>query len=101
LHLPEQPSIAVLPFANMSNDPEPAFFADRLTDDLITDLSQVAGLFVITRNSSFAYKGKSVDVRSIARNLGVRYVVEGSARRTAGRVRINVQLIDAIAGGHI
>jgi len=101
LPLPTTPSIAILPFANMSNDPEHEFFADGLTEDLITDLSQVAGLFVIARNSSFAYKGKTVDVRSIARNLGVRYVLEGSARRAAGRVRINVQLIDAIGGGHL
>jgi TolB-like protein/class 3 adenylate cyclase/Flp pilus assembly protein TadD len=101
LPLPTAPSIAVLPFINMSSDPEHEFFADGLTDDLITDLSKAAGLFVIARNTSFAYKGKSVDVRSIARNLGVRYVLEGSARRAAGRVRINVQLIDAIAGGHI
>jgi TolB-like protein len=72
-----------------------------LTDDLITDLSQAPGLFVIARNSSFVYKGKSADVRSVARNLGVRYVLEGSARRAAGRVRINVQLIDAIGGGHL
>jgi len=101
LPVPTPPSIAILPFTNMSSDPEHEFFADGLTEDLITDLSQVAGLFVIARNSSFAYKGKSVDVRSIARNLGVRYIVEGSARRAAGRVRINVQLVDAIAGGHI
>src|SRR5262249_56450675 len=98
LPLPTLPSIAILPFTNVSSDPEHEFFADGLTEDLITDLSQVAGLFVIARNSSFAYKGKSVDVRSIARNLGVRYIVEGSARRAAGRVRINVQLVDAIAG---
>jgi TolB-like protein/class 3 adenylate cyclase len=101
LALPDKPSIAVLPFENLSADPEQGYFADGLTEDLITDLSQVPGLFVIARNSSFAYKGKSVDVRSIARNLGVRYVLEGSARRAAGRVRINVQLIDAITGGHI
>ena len=101
LPLPATPSIAILPFTNMSSDPEHEHFADGLTEDLITDLSQVAGLFVIARNSSFAYKGKSVDVRSIARNLGVRYVLEGSARRATGRVRINVQLIDAIAGGHM
>jgi TolB-like protein/predicted Zn-dependent protease len=101
LTLPEKPSIAVLPFVNMSTDPEHEFFADGLSEDLITDLSQVPGLFVIARNSSFAYKGKSVDVRSIARNLGVRYVLEGSARRAAGRVRINAQLIDAIGGGHL
>jgi TolB-like protein len=101
LALPDKPSIAVLPFENMSADPEQAYFADGLTEDLITDLSQVPGLFVIARNSSFAYKAKSVDLRSIARNLGVRYVLEGSARRAAGRVRINVQLIDAIDGGHL
>jgi len=96
---PDKPSIAVLPFENLGGDREQEYFADGLTEDLITDLSQVPGLFVIARNSSFAYKGKSVDVRSIARNLGVRHVLEGSARRDAGRVRINVQLIDAIDGG--
>jgi len=101
LALPDKPSIAVLPFESMSADPEQAYFADGLTEDLITDLSQVPGLFVIARHSSFAYKAKSVDVRSIARSLGVRYVLEGSARRAAGRVRINVQLIDAIGGGHL
>jgi TolB-like protein/Flp pilus assembly protein TadD len=99
--LPSKPSIAVLPFKNLSSDPEHEFFADGLTEDLITDLSRVAGLFVIASNSSFAYKGQSVDVRTIARDLGVRYILEGSARRAAGRARINVQLIDAIAGGHI
>ena len=101
LPLPTKPSIAVLPFTNMSTDPEHEPFADGLTEDLITDLSRNVGLFVIARNSTFAYKGKSVDVRRIARELGVRYLLEGSARRAAGRVRINVQLIDAIGGGHI
>jgi TolB-like protein len=96
-----RPSVAVLPFINMSTDPEQEYFADGLTEDLITDLSRTAGLFVIARHSSFAYKGKSVDVRSIAGDLGVRYVLEGSARRAAGRVRINVQLVDAIGGGHV
>ena len=85
----------------MSNDPEQETFADGLTEDLITDLSRNAGLFVIARNSTFAYKGKSVDARRIASDLGVRYLLEGSARRAAGRVRINVQLIDAIGGGHL
>ena len=99
LALPDKPSIAVLPFANMSSDPEQEHFADGLTEDLITDLSRNAGLFVIARNSSFVYKGKSVDVRRIASDLGVRYLLEGSARRAAGKVRINVQLIDAIGGG--
>jgi TolB-like protein/class 3 adenylate cyclase len=99
--LPAKPSVAVLPFTNMSSDPEHEHFGDGLTDDLITDLSQAPGLFVIARNSCFAYKGKPVDVRTIARDLGVRYVVEGSVRRVAERVRINVQLIDALGGGHL
>lgn len=99
--LPKKPSIAVLPFTNMSDESEQGHFADGLTEDLITDLSRNAGLFVIARNSTFTYKGKSIDVRTIARDLGVRYLLEGSARRAAGRVRINVQLIDAIGGGHL
>jgi TolB-like protein/class 3 adenylate cyclase/Tfp pilus assembly protein PilF len=101
LPLPDKPSIVVLPFVNMSADPEQAYFVDGLTEDLITDLSKVSELFVIARNSSFAYKGRSVDVRQIARELGVKYVLEGSARRAGDRVRINAQLIDAAAGGHI
>jgi TolB-like protein/class 3 adenylate cyclase/Tfp pilus assembly protein PilF len=101
LPLPTKPSIAVLPFANMNNDPEQEVFVDGLTEDLITDLSRAPGLFVIARNSTFAYKGKSLDARAIARDLGVRYLLEGSARRAAGRVRINAQLIDAIGGGHL
>ena len=99
--LPVKPSIAVLPFVNMSNEPEQDSFVDGLTEDLITDLSRNAGLFVIARNSTFAYKGRSMDVRLIAQDLGVRYLLEGSARRAAGRVRINVQLIDAIGGEHL
>jgi TolB-like protein/cytochrome c-type biogenesis protein CcmH/NrfG len=101
LPLPSKPSIAVLPFTNMSGEAEQDVFADGLTEDLITDLSRNAGLFVIARHSTFAYKGKSLDVRQIARDLGVRYVLEGSARRAAGRVRINVQLIDAVGGNHL
>ena len=101
LPLPAKPSVAVLPFTNMSNDPDQEPFADGLTEDLITDLSRNAGLFVIARNSTFAYKGKSTDARRIASDLGVRYLLEGSVRRAAGRVRINVQLIDAIGGGHL
>ncbi|MER9029618.1 adenylate/guanylate cyclase domain-containing protein [Mesorhizobium sp. M0674] len=101
LALPDKPSIVVLPFVNMSADAEQAYFVDGLTEDLITDLSKVPELFVIARNSSFAYKGRSVDTRQIARELGVKYVLEGSARRVADRVRINAQLIDAPAGGHI
>lgn len=101
LPLPDRPSIAVLPFADMSADPGQEYFVDGLTEDLITDLSRHPGLFVIARNSTFAYKGKATDVRRIARDLGVRYVLEGSARRAGGRVRINVQLIDATGGGHV
>jgi TolB-like protein/class 3 adenylate cyclase len=101
LPLPLKPSIAILPFTNLSNDPEQEIFVDGLTEDLITDLSRTSGLFVIARNSTFAYKGRSVDARRIAHDLGVRYLLEGSARRAAGRVRINVQLIDAIGGDHL
>jgi len=101
LSLPDKPSIVVLPFVNISADAEQSYFVDGLTEDLITDLSKVPELFVIARNSSFAYKGRSIDIRQIARELGVKYVLEGSARRAAGRVRINAQLIDARAGGHI
>ncbi len=99
--LPDKSSVAVLPFINMSSDAEQEFFADGLTEDLITDLSKVRGLLVIARNSSFSYKGRSVDIRSIARELGVRYVVEGSIRRASTRVRINAQLIEAASGSHI
>ncbi|KRB22091.1 guanylyl cyclase [Mesorhizobium sp. Root695] len=97
---PPKLSIAVLPLANMSGDAEQAFFTDGLTEDIITDLSNVPGFFVIARNSTFAYKGKSTDVRQIAHDLGVRYILEGSARRSAERLRINVQLIDAAGGGN-
>ncbi len=101
LQLPEGPSIAVLPFTNMSGDDADAHFVDGLTEDLITDLSRTAGLFVIARNSVYVYKGKAVDVRLVAQELGVRYVLEGSARRTMGRVRINAQLFDALGGKHL
>lgn len=101
LPLPRKPSIAVLPFVNVSSDPEQESFTDGLTEDLITDLSRHSGLFVIARNSAFAYKGKAMDVRSIAEDLGVRYLLEGSARRAAGRVRINAQLVDATSGEQI
>ncbi|RWL44884.1 MAG: adenylate/guanylate cyclase domain-containing protein [Mesorhizobium sp.] len=98
---PPKLSIAVLPLVNMSGDAEQSFFTDGLTEDIITDLSNVSGFFVIARNSTFAYKGKSTDVRQIAQELGVRYILEGSARRSAQRLRINVQLIDAAGGNHI
>jgi adenylate cyclase len=98
---PATASIAVLPFDNMSGDPEQEYFSDGITEDLITDLSKVAGLMVIARNSSFAYKGKSVDVRVIGRELGVSSVLEGSIRKAGNRVRITAQLIDAVSGGHV
>ncbi|MDQ6432842.1 winged helix-turn-helix domain-containing tetratricopeptide repeat protein [Mesorhizobium sp. LHD-90] len=98
---PGKPSIAVLPFVNLGGDPEQEAFADGLTEDLITDLSRVSGLFVIARNPAFAYKGKATDMRGIAHDLGVRYLLEGSARRAAGRVRINAQLVDAVSGEHL
>lgn len=101
LALPDKPSIAVLPFVTVSDDPEQEGFADGLTEDLITDLSRTSGLFVIARNSSFAYKGKTMDVRDIAGELGVRYLLDGSARRAAGRVRINARLVDAESGDHL
>lgn len=99
--LPDKPSIAVLPFTNMSGDAEQEYFVDGMTEDLITDLSKIAGLFVIARNSTFTYKGKSAKVGQVAEELGVRYVLEGSVRRAGDQVRINAQLIDAITGGHL
>jgi adenylate cyclase len=98
---PDKPSIAVLAFQNMSGDPEQEYFADGITEDVITDLSKIGGLLVIARNSSFAYKGKAVDIRVVARELGVRSVIEGSIRRAGNRVRINAQLIDAESAGHL
>ncbi len=101
LPLPDKPSIAVLPFKNMSGDADQEYFADGMSEDLITDLSKISGLFVIARNSTFVYKGKSVDVKQVGRALGVKYVLEGSVRRAGDRVRINAQLIDAATGGHL
>ncbi len=99
--LPEKPSIAVLPFANMSADPEQEFFADGIAEDLLTKLTSILGLFVIARNSSFRYKGKAVDVRQISEELGVRYVLEGSVRKAGNRVRVTAQLIEAASGSHL
>ena len=99
--LPDKPSIAVLPFTNMSDDVQQEYFADGMTEDLITDLSKISGLFVIARNSSFSYKGQQVKIRQVAEELGVRYVLEGSVRRAGDQVRINAQLIDATSGGHL
>ena len=101
LPLPDKPSIAVLPFDNLSGDPEQEYFADGITDDLITDLSKLSGVFVISRNSVFTYKDRAVNVPKIARELGVRYVLEGSVRRDGESVRINAQLVDGTTGGHV
>jgi adenylate cyclase len=101
LDLPDKPSIAVLPFANMSGDSEQEYFSDGISEDLTTALSHFDWLFVIARNSAFTYKGKAVDVKQVGRELGVRYVLEGSVRRAGDRVRVNAQLIDADADGHV
>ena len=101
LSLPDKPSIAVLPFDNMSGDPEQEYFSDGLAEDLITDLSKISGLFVIARNSAFAFKEQTIDVKEVAEKLGVKHILEGSVRKAGGKVRINAQLIDAASGGHI
>ncbi len=101
LALPDKPSIAVLPFQNMSGDPEQEYFADGIVEDIVTALSRVRSLFVIARNSSFTYKGKAVDVKQVGRELGVRYVLEGSVRKAGGRVRITCQLIEAATNHHV
>jgi adenylate cyclase len=99
--LPDKPSIAVLPFENMSGDPEQEYFADGMVEEIITALSRFKSLFVIARNSSFTFKGRAVDIKEVGRSLGVRYVLEGSVRKVAGKVRITGQLIDALTGAHI
>src|SRR5262249_36084032 len=100
--LPEKPSIAVLPFVNLSGDPEQEYFADSITEDVITALSQYRWFFVIARNSTFAYKGQHrIDMKQVARELGVRYVLEGSVRKAGTRVRATAQLIDAGSGNHL
>jgi adenylate cyclase len=101
LALPEKPSIAILPFLNISGDAEQSYFTDGLTEDITTELSRFRSLFVIARNSAFTYQGRAVDVRQVAHELGVRYVLEGSARRSGTRVRVNAQLIDALTGNHL
>jgi TolB-like protein/Flp pilus assembly protein TadD len=100
LPLPDRPSIAVLPFANMSDNPDQDHFADGMSEDLITGLARIRWLFVIARNSTFVYKGRAVDVKQVSRELGVRYVLEGSVRRAGNRLRISAQLVDATSGGH-
>ena len=99
--LPDKPSIAVLPFQNMSGDPEQEYFADGIAEDIITALSRYRSLFVIARNSSFTYKGRAVDVKQVGRDLGVRYVLEGSVRKSGNRVRVTAQLIEAETGDHV
>jgi TolB-like protein len=101
LALPDKPSIAVLPFTNVGRDPEQEYFADGVAEEIITALSRCNWLFVIARNSSFTYKGKAVDIRQVGRELGVRYVLEGSVRRSGNRLRFMGQLIDATTGAHI
>src|SRR5262249_30877432 len=101
LALPDKPSIAVLPFENMSGDPEQEYFADGMVEEIITALSRFKSLFVIDRNSSFTFKGKAVDIKEVGRRLGVGYVLEGSVRKAAGKVRITGQLIDAVTGAHL
>jgi TolB-like protein/class 3 adenylate cyclase len=101
LPLPDNPSIAVLPFQNLSGDPEQNYFSDGLTEDLITDLSKISGLFVIARNSSFAYKGKAIKIVEVGRELGVQYILEGSVRKAGDRIRITAQLIDTTTEGHL
>ena len=99
--VPDKPSIAVLPFANMSGDPEQEYFADGMVEEITTALSRFKWLFVIARNSSFTFKGKAVDIKEVGRRLGVRYVLEGAVRKASGKVRITCQLIEAATGSHI
>ena len=101
LSLPDKPSIAVLPFQNMSGDPEQDYFADGMVEDIVTGLSRIKWLFVIARNSSFVYKGKAVDVRQVGRELGVRYILEGGVRKSGNRLRVTAQLVDAETGAHL
>jgi adenylate cyclase len=101
LPLPDKPSIVVLPFINMSNDPEQEYFSDGITEDITSDLSRISSLFVIARNSAFTYKGKAVKVQDVSKELGVRYVLEGSVRKADDRVRVTAQLIDGTTGGHL
>jgi adenylate cyclase len=101
LPLPDKPSVAVLPFTNMSGDPEQEYFSDGVAEDIITALSRSRALFVIARNSSFTYKARATDVKQVAHELGVRYVLEGSVRRGSDRVRVSAQLVDAESGNHL
>ena len=100
LALPDRPSLAVLPFTNLSGDPDQEYFADGISEDLITGLARIRWLFVSARNSAFVYKHRAVDVKQVSRELGVRYVLEGSVRRSGNRLRVSAQLVDATTGGH-
>ena len=100
-HFPDKPSIVVLPFVNMSEDPKQEYFSDGITEDLTSDLSRISSLFVIARNSAFTYKGKATKVQEVSKELGVRYVLEGSVRRADDQVRVTAQLIDATTGYHL
>src|SRR5438477_12352179 len=97
----ERPSVAVLPFINMSGDPEQEYFSDGITEDIITDLSKFSGLFVVARNTAFTYKGKPVKVQQVGQELGVAFILEGSVRKAGSRVRVTVQLISSRDGGHV
>jgi TolB-like protein len=99
--LPDKPSIAVLPFTNLSGDPDQQYFGDGIAEDILTDLVKLRWLFVISRNSSVTFRGKAVDVRNVSRELGVRYVLEGSVRRAGNRIRVTGQLIEATTGAHV
>src|SRR5205085_9372386 len=101
LPLPDKPSIAVLPFENMSGGPEQEYFADGMVEEIITAFSRIRWLFVIARNSSFTYKGQAVDVKQVGRELGVRYVLEGSVRKSGNRIRVTAQLVEAANGNHV
>src|SRR4029079_5339596 len=101
LSLPDRPSIAVLPFQNLSGDPQQDYFADGMVEDIINGLSRIKGLFVIARNSTLSYKGRAVDVKQIGRDLGVRYVLEGAVRKVADRLRITAELDEAVTGMHV
>jgi adenylate cyclase len=101
LALPDKPSIVVLPFTNMSNDPDQEYFSDGITEDITSDLSKISSLFVIARNSAFTYKGKAVKVQDVSKGMGVRYVLEGSVRKADDRLRVTAQLIDGTTGGHL
>src|SRR5262249_10182152 len=101
LELPHEPSIAVVPFVNLSGDPGQEYLSDGIADDLTTDLSRIPGLFVIARSSSFAYKGRAITAQAVGRELGVKYILEGSVRKGNERLRINVQLVDATKGDQV